>query len=297
MTRLSRLSTSAALLLLVSAHPAHAQQQQQRLTARQIIERIQARLGGDRTTGVDNFKDGDPDTPVSGVAVTMMATMDVLQRAVAAGANLIITHEPTFYGHLDQLGTLEAEHDAVTAAKRAFIAEHHLVIWRLHDHWHFPARNPDPVVVGVFRALGWDQYARTAPDVPVVVLPETVTVAQLASRIRARLGIRTLRVVGDSTMRVTHAAFVPGFPGFDLQRHMLQREDVDVLVMGEAHEWETIEYAADAAAEGRHKAIIVLGHVPSEEAGSEELARWLTPLLPEVRVTHIVTPEPFWPAR
>jgi len=39
---------------------------------------------------------------VTGIAVTMMATLDVLQRAAANGQNLIITHEPTFYDHLDR---------------------------------------------------------------------------------------------------------------------------------------------------------------------------------------------------
>ena len=38
--------------------------------------------------------------------MTMMATLDVVQRAAAGGANLIISHEPTFFGHLDQLEPL-----------------------------------------------------------------------------------------------------------------------------------------------------------------------------------------------
>jgi len=69
-------------------------------TAREIIGRIQEQVGlswSDQT--VDTFKAGDPDGPVTGVAVTMMATLDVLQRAAAAGHNLVITHEPRFYGH------------------------------------------------------------------------------------------------------------------------------------------------------------------------------------------------------
>jgi putative NIF3 family GTP cyclohydrolase 1 type 2 len=267
-------------------------------TARQIVERIQAKLGGTWSANtVDTFKDGDPDAPVTGVAVTMMATMDVLQRAASSGLNLVITHEPTFYSHQDELSALEAAHDAVTAAKRAFIKEHHLVVYRLHDHWHYPARHPDPVVTGVFRALGWDQYARVAGELPIVTLPETTTVAQLAAQVRSRLGVRALRVVGDSLMRVTRAGFVPGFPGFQLQRQLLQRDDLEALVMGEAHEWETIEYAADAVAQGRRKALIIVGHVPSEAAGSDELVRWLAPLLPEVRVAHVPTAEPFWAPR
>jgi len=68
----------------------------------------------------------------------MMATYNVRQRA-DAGDNLIITHEPTFYGHMDQSAALVNEKGAVLAAK-AFIEKHHLVIWRFHDLWH--ARTP-----------------------------------------------------------------------------------------------------------------------------------------------------------
>jgi hypothetical protein len=58
-------------------------------------------------------------------------------RAAAAGDNLIITHEPTFFDHLDISGQLpKKDDDPVLVAKRKFIAEHGLVIWRFHDHWH-----------------------------------------------------------------------------------------------------------------------------------------------------------------
>ncbi|MGA2741537.1 MAG: Nif3-like dinuclear metal center hexameric protein, partial [Bryobacteraceae bacterium] len=128
-----------------------------RLTARQAIERIQKNVGvAWRSQTVDTFKAGDPDTPVTGVATTMMATYDVLRRAAAAGDNLIITHEPTFYGHLDQTADLAKENDAVLAAKQAFIAEHRLVVWRFHDHWH--ARTPDGIQTGMIRALGWEKF-------------------------------------------------------------------------------------------------------------------------------------------
>jgi hypothetical protein len=99
-----------------SATPARAQTD--RLTARQVLERIKTNVGvpwAEQT--VDTFKDGDPDTPVTGIAVTMMATLDVLQRAAASGANFIISHEPTFYGHLDQIEPLEKANDAVTCSR------------------------------------------------------------------------------------------------------------------------------------------------------------------------------------
>ncbi|HEY7565925.1 MAG TPA: Nif3-like dinuclear metal center hexameric protein [Gemmatimonadaceae bacterium] len=262
---------------------------QARPTARDIVERIKQHIGvqwSDQT--VDTFKDGDPTTTVTGIAVTMMATFDVIRRAVASGANLIITHEPTFYDHLDRLDVLEG--DAVTAAKRAFIRENHVVVLRMHDHWH--RRRPDGIATGMAKALAWEQY-RDPQSEYLFTLPEA-TLGDLAASIRQRLRAPTLRVVGDSALRVTRVALVPGAAGFALHRQALQRTDVEVLVIGEAHEWETVEYVADAISAGKKKALIITGHIPSEQAGMEEFARWLGTFMADVPVTFVAAADPFW---
>src|SRR4051812_24144076 len=77
--------------------------QERKFTAQTVIERIQKNVGVPwRAQTVDTFKAGDPQTAVTGIATTFMATYDVLQRAAAAGKNLVISHEPTFYNHEDQ---------------------------------------------------------------------------------------------------------------------------------------------------------------------------------------------------
>src|SRR4051812_35517297 len=88
------------------------------VTARDVIERIKQNVGVPwREQTVDTIKAGDRETPVTGIATTMMATFDVLRRAAASGKNLIITHEPTFYSHLDRTDALKKENDAVWADK------------------------------------------------------------------------------------------------------------------------------------------------------------------------------------
>jgi putative NIF3 family GTP cyclohydrolase 1 type 2 len=72
------------------------------VTAQEIVDRIKKDIGVDwNSDDVDTFKAGHPSTIVSGIATTSMATLDVLQKAVAAGANLIITAAPTFYSRAD----------------------------------------------------------------------------------------------------------------------------------------------------------------------------------------------------
>lgn len=73
--------------------------------------------------------------------------------------------------------------------------------------------------------------------------------------------------------------------------------EVDVLVIGEDHEWETIEYATDVISAGQLKGLVVLGHIPSEQAGMGEVARWLRTFITEVPITLVPPRDPFSPSR
>jgi putative NIF3 family GTP cyclohydrolase 1 type 2 len=240
---------------------------------------------------VDTLKAGDPSTPVTGIATTFLDTMDVLREAVQRGDNLIITHEPTFYNHRDD--TKFFADDPVYKEKRAFIEEHHLVVFRLHDEIHFDTT--DHIMTGLYEALGWDRYphppGRTGQY--FVTIPKT-TLGELAKTLQARLHAQTMRVEGDPTLPITHVAMLPGSAGLEKQVLALRQPDVELLIAGEASEWETVEYVRDAAAQGRHKAMILLGHEVSEEPGMEQCAKELRKLFPGVRVDHIVAGQPMW---
>jgi len=276
----------AILLLIFTGVKA----QEQRITARELVAEIQKQVGVEwKKDTVDTFKAGNPDTPVTGVAVTMMATMDVLQRASAKGLNFVITHEPTFYAHLDTPEGIP-ENDAVWAEKRAFIEKHGMVVWRFHDHWHM--RKPDGIEAGNVHALGWEKFQR-ADNQYLFVLPET-TVKELARQVSQKLGSSVVRVVGDPAMKITKVGFSPGAAGSQREIRALEQDDVQVLLVGETREWETVEYAADAVSECRKKALIVIGHIPSEQPGMEECARWLKGFVKDVPVEFVAAKQPFW---
>jgi putative NIF3 family GTP cyclohydrolase 1 type 2 len=260
-------------------------------TAQEIVDRIKAHVGIPWMTQTrDTFKAGDPQTPVTGVAVTMMATMKVLQRARANGQNLIITHEPTFFDDADKAETVpQGEQDPVLAEKRAFIEKHHLVIWRFHDHQH--RMELDQVELGNARKLGWEKY-RDPANQYLFTLPET-TVGKLGGEVKEKFGAGAIRIVGDRDMKVTRVGLSPGFGGAKKEIAALEMPDLQVLLVGETREWETVEYVADAVSQGRHKALIVLSHVPSEQSGAEECVRWLKTFVSEVPVEFVATPDPF----
>lgn len=280
----------AMLASLAGAASSAARAQDKRPTAREVIAAIQEHVGIPwQKETVDTFKAGNPDTAVTGIAVTMMATMDVLQRAANQGRNLVITHEPTFYNHLDVPDGMP-ESDPVWKEKREFIDKHGMVVWRFHDHWH--RRNPDGILAGMVHTLGWEKYQQEE-NPHLFTMPER-TLEELAAELAKKLDSPVVRVVGEPGMKVTRIAFSPGSAGFARETHALELERVEVLLVGETREWETVEYAADAVSEGRKKAMIVIGHVPSEQAGMEECARWLKTFVKNVPIEFVPAKQPFW---
>lgn len=285
MTDLRRRDLAAGLALAVSA-PAKAAPV---LTVGQVLERMRGQIGTpwlDR--GVDRIIAGEADTPVTGIATTMMCTFDALKAAVAAGCNLIITHEPTFWSHQDTVTQLQD--DPLYKTKLTYMKAHNLVSFHFHDHWH--AKLPvDGIHQGMADSMGWSKYI-TQPYDRHINLPPT-TLGGLAREFQKKLGDRTLRVVGDPDLSVKrivvswgNCSLIPGASYLN--------SDCDALVIGEEQDWDLIAYAQDLVASGRKKGLIVLGHVLSEQWGMEYAASWLRGFVPEVPVKFLPLIEPYW---
>lgn len=237
---------------------------------------------------VDVIKTGDPAQEVTGVVTTFLATSEVLHKAVEQGANFVITHEPTFYNHLDETGWLA--NDPVYHAKRQFIDDHHLVIWRFHDYWH--RHQPDGIITGVARALNWSHYVD--PASPYLFNLPPLSFGELMAHVTQALGCSRAQSLGHPNMMCSKIGLLVGSPGGKWQIEAL-RGDVDVVITGEINEWETCEYVRDAIYQGLSKGLIVAGHEVSEEAGMTYLVEWLRPRFPGVPITHIPSGDPFQP--
>jgi putative NIF3 family GTP cyclohydrolase 1 type 2 len=261
------------------------------LTAGQVVERIKANVGIPwQEPTVDRIIAGSADTPVTGIATIMMATLEMIERAQAAGKNMVITHEPTFWSHQDDVSQLKD--DALYRYKLDFIETHKMAVFHFHDHWH--GHKPDGIATGMARELGWEQY-QDAENPKLFTLSE-VTLERLAAELATKLKATTIRVVGDPKLAVKRAiaswGFVGEFPGIPL----LARPDIDVLIVGETREWEVVEYAQDLITCEKKKGLILLGHVVSEQAGMKYCAEWLRGFLTEVPVEYLEEKNPFWRA-
>jgi putative NIF3 family GTP cyclohydrolase 1 type 2 len=287
-TRRSLLMAGAAIAAGSTLHAASTNEGA--LTASQVVDRIKNRVGiAWKSETVDKIVAGRADTRVRGIATTMMSTLDVLQKAAAAGKNLVITHEPTFYSHFDTPDGFSD--DPTYQQKQAFIAAHDLAVFRFHDHWHL--MKPDGIQTGMMRELGW-QKNLSAPEQWRYEFP-AVSLQAFVATMKQRLNVRSMRVLGDPKLPVRRVATRWGYASLlpDL-RTLISSRELDLLVIGETREWELIEYVQDQISAGLGKALIVVNHVVSEQAGMKYCAEWLRSFVSEVPVDFIATQEPFW---
>lgn len=259
------------------------------LTAAEVLARIQKQVAVNWRDGqtVDTIKTANPNQTVKGIATSFTSTMEVLEKAVAKGLNMVIVHEPTFYNHEDKREGLEG---TVFNNKAAFLEKNGMVVMRFHDHWH--ARRPDGIQVGMVATLGWEKFRDGENPRRFAFAPASLE--SFAGNIAKNMGIQTMRVIGDRKQQIRNVVLSPGYATLQGVMRTLERDDVDALVIGEAREWEGVEYARDAVRMGRKKALIILGHAMSEDGGMKECANWLKTFIPEVPVEFIPSGEPFW---
>ena len=301
MTRVSRRefvrlgAAGVAVPLVLDSIPVRAAA----MTAQDVVDRIRTSLGvAWQAETVDAFKAGNPSTVVTGVVTTSLATIDVMRRAVKAGANMIITSGPTFYSRADRptppagrgrAAATPPSPDPVFTAKNEFINANNRVVWRFSDHWRL--RTPNPFTTGLIDTLEWTKYR--ASDDPLTVTIPSVTLERLVEDVNRRLGTRGgMRIIGNRQTRVRRIGFLPGSVPIQTTLTVLPR--VDALIAGEIREWESSEYARDTVAEGLPRALILLGRTVSEDPGMKACAQWLETVVPDVRPRWMPVGDPYW---
>jgi putative NIF3 family GTP cyclohydrolase 1 type 2 len=229
---------------------------------------------------VDTLKAGNRDMVVTGIVTTMFPTVEVIKKAIDLDANFIICHEPTFYNHTDDVSWLQ--NDDVYNYKADLLKKHNIAIWRNHDYIH--SIRPDGVTTGVVAKLGWKDYRQ---GTNTFIFPG-ITLGALIAQLKQKLETPGVRYIGDLAQTCKNVLLMPGAAGGRAQIENIAKYKPDVLVCGEIAEWETAEYVRDARAEGRSVALVVTGHIPSEEAGSAFMADWIKQRISSIKTTHVV---------
>jgi putative NIF3 family GTP cyclohydrolase 1 type 2 len=295
-----RFAALTALAAAAQASEPRAQTRGASAPAADLIKRIADASGvSPPAKTVDGFKAGDPALAVRGVAVTSMATIDVLRQAAKAGLNLVISFEPTFYGRTDAApgapvqgpgGRAVAQDDPILRAKRQFIDAQGMAVYRLHDQW--AGRPANEHARALARAMGWSRPAPGAdPATEYDIAP--IRLSELVPLVRTRLNASGgLRVVGDPATRVRRVSVMPGVQA--LAQLTAKLPSTDLILAGETRDWEGPEYVGDASTAGLNKGLITVGRVVSEDPGMRACAEWMQGFVKDVPVRWIAAGEPYW---
>jgi len=229
---------------------------------------------------VDTFKSGGPETEVTGIAVGWMSYTWALEKALALGCSLFVTHEPTYYDHLD--ADPEVFRLPGVRAKRDFIESSGLAILRCHDLWDLIPEVGIPDAWGRFLDLG--DPVRAARYLRAYTLePQSASEfgATLARRV-APLGQPGVQLFGPGEQQIASVALGTGAITPVLE--MLAELEVDAVIATDdgIDTWRDGALAIDLGIP-----IFVVNHPVSELAGVESLAAHLKAAFPQIPVHHI----------
>ena len=249
------------------------------MKARELMAELCARADRPVPDTVDTCKAGDPEKELRKVATCFIATPEVIRAADAWGADLLITHEPTYYEHRDHRGQIPD--DPVMQAKKRLLESTGLTVYRLHDHMH--ESTPDGIIEGELNALPWDckhdgHFA--------VTLSTPRTAREIAADLEECWQLRRVRLVGDLDTPLKGVYLMIGAYGEERHMQALRLPECEALVVGETSEWRVAEYVRDAAQFGFHKALLVCGHVGSEREGMRFLAQSIAKAHPDLETRY-----------
>ncbi|HYH02496.1 MAG TPA: Nif3-like dinuclear metal center hexameric protein, partial [Bacillota bacterium] len=193
-------------------------------TVKQVIDTVLKEIpNAPFTNTVDQLRSGSMDQVVTGIVTTMFPTLEVIGKTAAAGANFIIAHETPFYNNADETAWLEQ--DDAYHYKINLLNKHKIAIWRFHDYWH--AHRPDGIVLGNLIKLGWEKYYDPASP-RMITLPQPLSLRSIVALSKEKLGIPSVRVVGnlEQDCRTVYLAF--GYMDSKRQIGIIQQSKPDL---------------------------------------------------------------------
>jgi putative NIF3 family GTP cyclohydrolase 1 type 2 len=237
---------------------------------------------------VDTFKAGDPDREVRAIAVAWQSQWPALRAAHAAGCDLFVTHEPTFYVHRDDDPGVYA--DERLAAKREWLAASGMVVYRCHDVWdvvpEYGVRDSWARGLGLAGPPLAEDRRRYYGLYAVPRTPLRRLASEIAARVQG-IGQGTVQLVGDGDRPVERLAIGTGaachVPRMAALRDPDGRGPEALLVTDDG-----IRFWADGSwAVDRDLPLLVVNHATAEEWGMRSLAGYLRERFPGVPVHHL----------
>lgn len=241
---------------------------------------------------------GSPATVVRGVGTCFAPSVEVLHAAAAAGCNLLLSEAHPYFlydaGYGARLPNVQAsEGAAVVAAKKRIIEENGMAVFRIRTAWD--RSRPAAASLAYAASLGWPS-ATIVDAWAVQPLPAATALGTFLSSFGSKHGLDGVRVIGSPDTQVSKVALFAGLATPARLRAMLADPSVDLIIAGEANEWEGGPYIEDAIAAGRRIALVLTGFAVSREPAAQAMADWARSALPGVTVQAFNSKPAIWSA-
>ena len=214
---------------------------------------------------------GDPNWLVKKVWVALDPLPEVVEMACSADVDLLITHHPLI---MTPLKSLDLERYPGQIVNRAIVSR--LALFCAHTNFDSVREGLNDILcerIGLTDISVLEENENSVEEGigRIGRLPLVQSLESFAKQVKNRLGLSWLRLVGDSRMEVKKAAVCTGSGGSLMK--LFLASDADVYITGD------LKYhnARDAEAAGR--ALLDIGHFPSEHLMVEPVAQRLQTLL------------------
>ncbi|MBL3538567.1 Nif3-like dinuclear metal center hexameric protein [Aminivibrio sp.] len=155
---------------------------------------------------------GDPESPVTGVVVSLDPTPEAVGYAVEKDCSVLVSHHPLIFSPLKKLDVSTATGKAVSFALKKDIA-----VISMHTNWD---SSPRGVNAAIAAAIGLESVSPLVPSVSgawglgaLGNLPSALTGRELGQAIRSALMLSRLDLYGDSHRPVYRLALCGGSGG------------------------------------------------------------------------------------
>ena len=240
------------------------------MKAREIFEHLLSQALSVMSPTCDTLICGDPEKEVRLAATCFKLTAETLDKAIALGVDMIITHEPTF-------AITDNPEDATFSDIRKWetLKNSGITVYRFHDHAHH--RACDYIHQGFIddtRLKIFQKYPAESMGIARYDLEEPMTARKLANIIKEQLDLDVVKIVGCDDAKIKTVCLGLGGVGFKQIQYLFD-PGCDTFITGEVPEVKVCEYVRDSAYYGENKSIIILGHYSAEFSGMRLLAKEL----------------------
>ncbi|RJQ58917.1 MAG: Nif3-like dinuclear metal center hexameric protein [Desulfobacteraceae bacterium] len=247
------------------------------LTVRDIIKIVESIAPADLAEKWDNIglQLGSSAWAVKSIRVALDPLPEVVAAACADGVSLLITHHPLIFDPIRSL-TFDTAFGAVLEKA----ALHRLSILCVHTNLDAADGGLNDVLaerIGLKNLKMLDRRDQEGPFLApqglgrIGDLPEKVELIGFARSVKKKLGLGSLRLVGDPGLVVCKSAVCSGSGGSLLNAFL--NSDAQVYVTGD------LRYHDARAAEAAHRGLIDIGHFCSEHLIKDVLADRIRKLL------------------